>query len=331
MDFSSSSVIVLPEFMNAVIFSLVCALLALPAAAQEYPVREIRSVCNFSAGSGADILVRWYSDQLSKLAGKPVIVENRPGAQGLVATDYVAKSKPDGYTILITPASSTLATAPYIFKHIPFDPANDFAPVTTIASLAFVIAVDSSKAIHSIDELVKVLRGKPSHGFYGTGSNSGQVAAELFKEKLGLRTTYVPYKVTTDALTGLVGGQLDFITYDATWAVTQHPSRIRILAVTSAKRAAALPGVPTLEELGFKGFDITPWWGMVVPAGTPRPIVERLSAWVNQITASDEAKQFLARAALDAFPGTPESMAALLKTEAERWREFVRLAKIEPQ
>ena len=302
-----------------------------PAAAQEYPAREIRSICNFAAGSGADIVVRYYSDRLSKLAGKPVIVENKPGAQGTLATDFVAKSRPDGYTLMITPASSTLATAPYLFKKLPFDPLKDFAPVTTVASLSFVLAVDAAKPIKSIDELVRVLKAKPNHGFYGTGSNTGQVAAELFKEKMGLDTVYVPYKVTVDALTGVVGGSVDFISYDATWAVTQHPSRIRILAVTAAKRSGALPDIPTLSELGLGEFDIAPWFGVVVPAGTPRPIVERLAGWFNQITNSDDAKQFLARSALDAFPGSPESMSAHLQAETQRWGRWVKMAKIEPQ
>jgi tripartite-type tricarboxylate transporter receptor subunit TctC len=301
------------------------------ADAQDYPAREIRSICNFAAGSGADIVVRYYSDRLSKLAGRPVLVENKPGAQGTLASDFVAKAKPDGYTLMITPASSTLATAPYLFKKLPFDPLRDFVPVTSIASLSFVVAVDAQKPIRSIDDLVKVLRGKPNHGFYGTGSNTGQVAAELFKEKLGLATVYVPYKVTVDALTGVVGGSVDFITYDTTWAVTQHPQRIRILAVTAAKRQSALPDVPTLSELGLGEFDIAPWFGVVVPAGTPRPIVERLAGWFNQITASDDARQFLARAALDPFPGSPEAMAAHLQAETKRWERWVRLAKIEPQ
>jgi tripartite-type tricarboxylate transporter receptor subunit TctC len=283
------------------------------------------------AGSGADIIVRYYSDRLSRLAGKPVLVENKPGAQGTLATDYVAKSKPDGYTLMITPASSTLATAPFIFKKLPFDPAKDFAPVTTITSLSFVIAVDSKKPIRSIAELVSALKAKPGHGFYGTGSNTGQVAAELFKEKLGLATAYIPYKVTTGALQGLVSGEVDFLSYDATWAVTQHPSRIRILAVTSAKRSGALPDIPTLSELGFGEFDIAPWFGVVVPAGTPRQIVDRLAGWFNQVTTAEETKSFLARAALDAFPGSPDAMAELLKVETERWGRWVRLARIEPQ
>jgi len=299
--------------------------------AQDYPSREIRSVCNFAPGSGADIIVRFYSDRLSKLAGKPVIVENKPGAQGLIATDFVAKSRPDGYTILITPASSTLATAPHIFRQIPFDPLRDFAPVTTINSLSFVIAVDAAKPMRTISELVSHLKAKPGDGFYGTQSNTGQVAAELLKEKLGLKTVYVPFKITGDAFVSLLGGQIDFMSVDATWALTQHPHKVRILAVTSAKRSGTLPDVPTLAESGLGEFDITPWWGVVVPAGTPRPIIDKLAAWFNQITATEETGKFLARAALDAFPGSPESMAALLRTETERWAGFVRLAKIQPQ
>ncbi len=299
--------------------------------AQDYPAREIRSICNFAAGSGADIIVRFYSERLSRLAAKPVLVENKPGVQGTLASDFVAKSRPDGYTIMITPASSTLATAPHIFKKLPFDPLKDFAPVTSIASLSFVLAIDAAKPIKSIDELVKVLKSKPNHGFYGTGSNTGQVAAELFKEKTGLSTVYVPYKVTVDALTGVVGGSVDFISYDTTWAVTQHPHRLRILAVTAAKRQSAIPEVPTLSELGLGEFDIAPWFGVVVPVGTPRPIIDRLAGWFNQITTSEETKAFLARAALDPFPGSPEQMAAHLRSETERWGRWVKMAKIEPQ
>jgi len=311
------------------ILAAVLALAAAGALAQDYPVREMRSICNFTAGSGADIIVRYYSDKLSKLAGKPVIVENRAGAQGLVATDYVAKAKPDGYTILITPASSTLATAPHIFKQVPFDPLKDFAPVTTLNSLAFTIVVDAAKPYRTIDDLLAALREKRDNGFYGTQSNSGQVTGELLKQMRGLKTVYVPYKATGDALASLLGGDVDFLTVDATWASTMHPHKIRILAVTSAKRSGALPDIPTMAEQGFKDFDITPWWGVVVPAGTPRPIVERLAAWFNQINGTDDTKQFLARAALDIFPGSPESMAALLKTEIARWKGFVELAKIE--
>jgi tripartite-type tricarboxylate transporter receptor subunit TctC len=313
---------------------LLCTtLVAGTAFAQDYPAREIRSICNFTAGSGADIIVRFYSDRLAKLAGRPVVVDNKPGAQGVLATDFVAKAKPDGYTIMITPASSTLATAPHLFRKLPYDPLKDFASVTTINTLTFVIAVDAAKPFRTLQDLIQSLKGKPGHGLYGTGSNTGQVAAELFKAMLGLDTTYVPYKANTQALTSLLQGDVDFISYDATWASTQAEpkGRMRILAITSAKRSGTLPNVPTLAELGLKDFDITPWWGVVVPAGTPRPVIDRLAGWFNQINTADDTKTFLATYALDALPGTPESMAALLRKDMERWGGYVRLAKIEPQ
>jgi tripartite-type tricarboxylate transporter receptor subunit TctC len=308
------------------------ALAAPLAFAQDYPAHEIRSLCNFGPGSGADIIVRFYSDRLSKLAGKPVIVENRPGANGALATDALAKSKPDGYTILITPASSTIASAPYLFKSLPFDTTTDFAAVATIASLPFVIMVDAARPITSIDELVANLKSRPNQGFYGTPSNTGVIAAELFKAKAGLKTTYIPYKLNSQALTDLLLGQVDFLSYDATWASSQAKGgKVRILAVTAAKRSAALPEVPTLTELGYGGNDVTPWWGVVVAAGTPKAVVDRLAGWFNQITGAEDTKQFLANAAFDPLPGSPEQMQALLKSDAVRWKRYVELAKIEPQ
>ena len=311
------------------LLGLVFLLLAQSLAAQEYPAREIRSICNFAPGSGADIIVRYYSDQLARLAGKPVVVENKPGAQGSIASAFVAKSAPDGYTIHITPASSTLAAAPHIFKQLPFDPIKDFATVTTINSLVFTVAVDAARPFRNISDLVSYLKAKPGNGFYGTQSNSGQIAAELFKAGTGLKTEYVPFKVTGDAFANLLSGQIDFMSVDSTWAKSQ--SKVRILAVTATKRSATLPDVPTLAEAGVPGVDVSPWWGVVVPAGTPRPIIDKLAGWFNQITNSDETRQFLARAALDPFPGSPEQMSALLKTEIERWGGFVKLAKIQPQ
>ncbi len=301
------------------------------ALSQDYPAREIRSICNFAAGSGADIVVRYYSDRLAKLAGKPVVVENKPGAQGLLATDFLAKSKPDGYTILITPASSTLATAPHLFKKLPFDPVKDFDSITTLLTLSFVVAVSPASPHTTMAEFIAFLKSKPGHGFYGTQSNTGQVAAELLKERAGLQTGAIPFKVTGDGFANLLNGNIDFMSVDSTWAATMHPTRVRILAVTSAKRNSSLPDVPSLQELGYGEFDIAPWWGVVVAAGTPRPVVNQLAAWFNQINASDETRQFLARQAADAFPGSPESMAALIRTDIERWGRYAKLAKIQPQ
>jgi tripartite-type tricarboxylate transporter receptor subunit TctC len=305
---------------------------ALPAQGQEYPSREVRSICNFAPGSGADIIVRFYSEKLAKLAGKAVVVENKPGANGAIATAELAKSRPDGHTIMITPASSTIAAAPHLFKNLPFDTTKDFAAVTTLASLSFVVMVDAAKPIKTVGELVSYLKTKPNHGFYGTSNNTGIIAAELLKSAAGLQTTFAPYKVNTQALTDLLQGQLDFLTYDATWAVTQAKAgRVRILAATAAKRSVAFPDVPTLKELGYGDNDVTPWWGVVVPAGTPRPVIERLAGWFNQISAQEDTQQFLARSAFDPFPGSPDQMQALMRSDAERWKRYVDLARIEPQ
>src|SRR5215831_5692399 len=318
--------------MSRLLTIVLACLLPQIAHAQEYPAHEIRSLCNYAPGSGADIIVRFYSDRLSKLAGRPVIVENKVGANGSLATDALAKSRPDGYTILITPASSTIASAPYLFKSLPFDTEKDFAAVTTIASLSFVIMVDAAAPVKSIDELISALKSKPDNGFYGTTNNTGVIAAELFKTKVGLKTTYVPYKQNAQALTDLLLGQVDFLTFDATWAAGQvKGGKIRILAATATKRSVALPYVPTLTELGYGGNDVSPWWGVVVPSGTPKPVVEKLAGWFNEITNAEDTKQFLANSAFDPFPGSPEQMQALLKSDAERWKRYIELAKIEPQ
>ncbi len=317
--------------MRAVL-ALALSFMASLAAAQQYPARDIRSICNFAPGSGADMVVRHYSDKLAKLAGHPVIVENKPGANGAIATADLARSKADGYSIMITPASSTIAAAPYLFKSLPFDADKDFAAVTTIASLSFVLLVDAAKPVKSVAELVAHLKTRPKHGFYGTSNNTGVIAAELFKQAAGLSTTYAPYKQNAQALTDLLQGTVDFLSYDATWAASQaQGGRVRVLAATAAKRSVAFPDVPTLGELGYGKNDVTPWWGVVVAAGTPKAIVDKLAGWFNQITAEKDTRTFLARAAFDPFPGSPAQMTELLKTDAARWKSYVELAKIEPQ
>jgi len=312
-----------------------CAALSLAATAalaQDYPAREIHTVCNYAAGSGADLIVRFYSDQLAHLVGRTVIVENRPGAQGMVANDYVAKSKPDGYTVLITPVSSTVNIAPSIFKKLTYDPKKDLAAVTTLVTVSFTLAVEAKSPVRSVGELVARLKSRPRQGFYGATSNAGNITGELFKAMAGLETTFVPYKANPNALADLLSGQLDFIAFDSTWTLQQQNNGfVRILAVTSAKRSGALPDVPTMQEAGFEGYDVTPWWGVLVPAGTPRPVIDKLAGWFNQITTSEEAKGFLARSAFDPFPGTPESAEKLLQSDFERWARYARMAKIVPQ
>jgi len=302
------------------------------AAAQEYPAREIRAVCAYAAGSGADIMVRYYSDRLSKLIGKPVIVENRAGAQGLIGTEYAARADPNGYTILIGSPSASLAAAPHLFKKLPYDPVKDFTAVAPITWLPFVVAVDGKSPIMTIAELVAHLKRKGDKGSYGTGNVTGEVSAAVLNEMAGLKTVHIPYKTAAQAMTDLGGGQLDYVVWDATFLSSQAKGgRARLLAVTSANRSSALPDVPTLVESGFSGFDISAWWGVLVPTGTPKLIVDRLAGWIGQINASEETKKYLHSVATDVLNGTPEWMQAQIQKDSENWRRYVKLAKMEPQ
>lgn len=310
----------------------IALLAAMPVFAQDYPVRDIRAVSPVAPGSGGDILVRYYADKLTKLSGKPVIVDNRGGAQGVVGTEVAARAKPDGYTLLFTPASSMLAAQPHFFKTLPFDPFKDFTSVAPLAWLPFGIAVEAKSPIRTPADLVAHLKKKSDNGFYGAGNNSGIGTAELFKEMAGLRTTQVPYKTAAQGLAALLDGQIDFLVWDATF-MSGHvkAGRIRLVAVTSSKRSGTLPDVPTMMESGFPGFEISSWWGLAVPAGTPRPIVDKLAGWMHEIAQMEETRQFLAKVATDVMTGTPEQMAAMLRQEYERWGRIVKLAKIEPQ
>ena len=301
--------------------------------AQEYPTREIRSLCNFAAGTGADVLVRYYSDQLGKLVNRPVIVENRPGANGNLATDALAKSKPDGYTIMITPASSTIAAAQHLTRKLPFDPIKDITPVTTLLRLSFTVAVSAAAPYNNVRELADALKKKPGNGTFGSSNNTGLVGGELYKQMTGLQTTSVPYKSTPQGVIDLLSGQLDFLMADGTFMAGQiKGGKMKLLAVTTGARTSAFPAVPTMAESGFPGYDLGAWWGVVVSGGTPQPLVDRLAGLFNQISSSEETRKFLATtAASDPLPGNQAQMAAMIKKDMDRWGGYVKLANIEPQ
>ena len=326
--------------MKRPVTKTLCPLLAVAACfasatsiAQEYPAREIRSLCNFAAGTGADVLVRYYSDQLGKLVNRPVIVENRPGANGNLATDALAKSKPDGYTIMITPASSTIAAAQHLNRKLPFDPIKDITPVATILRLSFTLAVTAAAPYGNVRELAEALKKKPGNGTFGSSNNTGLVGGELYKQMTGLQTTSVPYKSTPQGVIDLLSGQLDFLMADATFMAGQiKGGKMKLLAVTTGARTSAFPGVPTMAESGMPGYDLGAWWGVVVPAGTPQPLVDRLAGLFNQISSSEETRKFLANtAASDPLPGNQAQMAAMIRNDMERWGGYVKLANIEPQ
>lgn len=307
------------------------ALMPAPSLAQDFPTREIRAICPFGPGTGADIVVRYFAQKLSELSGKTVITENRAGAQGLVATEAVAKAKPDGYTIAITPASSTLAAATHLYKKLPFDPVKDFEPVATISTLSFALMTDPKKGFKTVADLTKFLKEKNGDRFYASSANTGTVAAELYKKAVGLDIKRVNYKSGPDAINDMLNGHIDFWFTDASFAVGQVASgKLTALAVTGPQRSGALPNVPTMIESGLP-VDLTAWWAMLVPAGTPKPIVDKYAAWIGQISATQETREFLAKFANDPMPGDAALLRKMLAQDIERWGEYVKIAEIEVQ
>lgn len=306
-------------------------LTALTAQAQEYPTREITTICPFAPGSGADVLVRFFANKLSAELGKTVIVENKPGAQGTLATEAVAKAKPDGYTITITPASSTMAAAVHLFNKLPYDPLKDFTPITTISSLSFVLVVEGNSKLNTIADLTESLKKKTGNGFYGASTNTGIVATELYKRAAGLKTDRVNYKNVQDTVKDMIAGNVDFVFTDASFVPAQmKEGRLKPLAITGPKRSGVLPTVPTLKEAGYD-IDLTAWWAAFVPAGTPQPVVDKLRAAFDKVLAMQDTKDFLARIANDTMPGTPQSLHALLEREIKNWGDYAALANIEKQ
>jgi len=283
----------------------------------------------FAAGGVADITARIVAEKLGDKLGQRFYVENQAGAGGIAAARTVISSAPDGYTLALL--SNGTAVSVSLFKKLPFDPIKDFTPVTTLASLPFVLIVDAKKPIHSVADLVKHLKGRDG-GFYGGSNNTGIVAAELFKDATKIDVKRVAYKNIADSVNDMINGHTDFTFTDATWVVEQAKAgRIRAIAVTSAKRSAVLPDVPTLAEAGYPGIELTPWWGVFLPAGTPQPIVDKLASSFERIVAMPETTEFLTKFANEPFPGTPDTLRDLLAREIKRWGELVALAKIEPQ
>lgn len=316
------------------ISALVFAALLAPffAQAQDYPTREIRAICNFPAGTGADIYVRYFADRLSKLAGKQVIVDNKAGALGVIGTEAAARAKPDGYTIYIAPASASHASSVHLFKKLPFDPVKDFIPVTTLAKLSFVLVIDPKSPIKTVAELTAHIKAKQGKAAFGATAPTALVAAELYKKYAGLQITKVQYKDYQGPMNDMFAGNLEFFFADSSFAAEQvRAGRLKALAVTG-DRTAALPGVPTMAEAGVKEFgNLSPWWAVFVPAKTPQPIVAKLEAWFNQIVASPETKKWLNDLAADPFPGNGKLVADLLKKELKDWGEYVKIAGIQPQ
>jgi tripartite-type tricarboxylate transporter receptor subunit TctC len=305
----------------------ILALAALPpaaAAADPYPVRPVRMIVGFAPGGGTDLTARPVAQKLAELLGQQVLVENRPGAGGTIATEQVARAAADGYTLLMGTIAA-LAINPGLQSNLKYDPEADFAPIIQVVDATNVLAVHPSVPANSVQELIALAKQKSlSAGSSGIGA-TGHLAIELFNLMAGVKLVHVPYKGGGPAMGDLVGGQVQLIFATLASAGPQiRADRIRGLAVTTTKRSSLMPELPTLSESGLTGFDANNWYGLLAPAKTPRPIIDRLNAEVAKILAMPEVRSVLANQGLDPAPGTPEQFGAYIRSERLKWAKVIK-------
>src|SRR6202165_3005746 len=302
------------------------ACIATLAFAQSYPSRPIRLVVPFPAGGTTDILAREAAQKLTEALGQAVVVDNRPGAAGNIGSDLVAKSAPDGYTLLMGTVG-THAINPSLYSKMPYDHVKDFAPVVLVAGVPNVLVVNPPLPVNSVADLIKLAKDKPGQiNFASSGSGTSiHLSGELFKTMAGVDMTHVPYKGSAPAITDLMGGQVQVMFDNLPSSLQQiKAGKLRAIAVTSAKRAPALPDVPTVAESGLPGFEATSWFGVVAPAGTAPAIIARINADVNQWLQSPDVKEKLLAQGAVAAGGTPEQFAAHIRAETEKWAKVVK-------
>ena len=314
--------------------SALVLLLPLVAPAQDYPAKPVRIVVPYSAGGNADILGRTLAQKLGDALKQPFVVENRAGANGGIGTDFVAKSVPDGYTLLVT-ASGPITVNPTLYKSVPYDALKDFAPISECAVYQYVLVTLATSPWKTIADIVAAARAKPGAVSYGsTGVGGGNhLSGELFALATGSQLTHVPYKGSAPALADLLGGQLSMMFDTVITSVPQiRAGKLRAFAVSSGKRASSLPEVPTMQEAGIKGFDISQWQGFLAPAGTPKAIVDRLNAeTLRAMHAPDVVERIAVQGGNDIVTGTPEEFAALIKSDLQAYAKLLRDAKIPAQ
>ena len=311
--------------------ALTAALAMMPAAtqAQDYPNQDIHFICAFPPGSGADVLVRYFAEKLRPIVNRTVIVENKAGAGGNIATEYVARAKPDGYTIYVH-AGSAVAANQSLFKKSSVDVLRDIRVAATINRQPFMLVVDAKSPYRTVAELTEAMRRKGDKATYATSAPTGRIMGELYKSATGLKSVEVNYRTAADSLNEMLSGKVDYGMHEPVFALAQaREGRFRILAVGTGKRLAVLPDQPTMTELGIP-MDLTVWWAAMVPANTPKPIVDMINQWFVQMVSSEETKKFLNNFGGDPYSNTPEQAQALLERDVKDWGEYVRLAKSEP-
>ena len=300
--------------------------------AQEYPVKPVRIIVPFTPGGPNDLSVRPVAQKLTELLGQPFLVDYRPGANGIIGSELVAKSAPDGYTLLIVSSSFTINVSTY--AKLPFDPLRDFAPVSPIATSDIIYVVNPTVPVRSVKELVALAKANPGKLNYASSGNGGSLhlGAELLKLAAGINMVHVPYKGAALALSDVIGGHVDSMFISAPGAIAQiRAGKARVLAVASARRTQTLPETPTFGEAGYPDVVVDTRYGILAAAGTPPATIARLQGAIARALGTPEVRERYAALSLDAVSSTPQEYAAYLKNEVVRWRKVVTAAKLPPQ
>jgi tripartite-type tricarboxylate transporter receptor subunit TctC len=298
------------------------------AAAQDYPNRPIRLIVTVPPGGAADFIARLVGGKIAEGLGQPVVVENRGGAGGTIAAEAVAKAAPDGYTLLQN-SITTHGVGPHLYAKLPYDPVKDFAPVSGLALLPLIMAVNADLPFRNVRELIS--HSKSNALNFASSGNGGapHMAAELFKSVTGAPLTHVPYKGSGPAVADLVGGRVQ-IMFDAAPSLIAHirSGRLRVLGAASAERNRLLPEVPTFGELGYPEVAVSLWYGLLAPAGTPKPVVEKLNREAARALTSPDVRDRLQAQGAEPMPGTPEAFASFMREEMAKWAPVVKQAGV---
>ncbi len=297
------------------------------ALAQAYPSQDIRLICAFPAGSGADVLVRYFAEKLRPIVGRPVIVENKVGAGGHIATEYVAKAPGDGHTIYVF-AGTGVAVMASIFNKPPVDVAKTYQMAATINRQPFMIVVDAKSPHKNLAELTAAMKAKGDKATYATAAPPGTIVGEIYKQKTGVSAVEVNYKTAPDSLNELTSGKLDYGVHDPVFSLAQQrEGRLRALAVSTGQRLQASHDIPTFKEQGVD-LDVTIWWAAMVPSSTPKPVVDQINKWFTQIVSSEETKKFLNSFGGDPNVNSPEEAQKMFLKAIDDWKGYVEIAKL---
>lgn len=302
---------------------------AASAQSDNYPQRPVTLIVPFPAGSATDAVARKVGEGLQKQLGQGFIVENKAGADGIIAARQVASATPDGYTLLIT-TNTTHSANPSIYQHLPYDPKKDFAPIGGVIRIPYMLAVRSDFPAEDFGGFVKAAKAAKPPLSYGSGNTGGRASGELLKSLLGFDMVNVPYRGTPQAMTDLIGGRIDVFFPDPASALGMiREKKFKVLAVTGPKRIASLPELPTLMELGVRDFNIVAWVAAFAPAGTPQPIVQKLNTALNTLLRDPDMIGFVNQIGSEVLSTSPAELGAFVQEDAKRWVDLVEIAKIE--